>query len=362
MKTSRRHLFRTAGFTLVELLVALAIGLLLLAGLSMIFLNASEANREIQKTSQQIENGRYAIDVLSRDLRHAGFYGHLHEMAALGAAPDPCETSSVTALRNALPAAIQGFAAPDLATAPDISATTCDDKGLLTPDNLRPGSDVLVIRRADTQALLATDTAVLNEVYLQATGTQAEVQLGNGAAVGTNKASGGPSTLFLKNSVTPAPIRKLHVHVYFVAPCSVGTGTAGVCAPGDDSIPTLKRLELVAASGTTIMRLTPLVEGVEYLRVEYGVDTLPAAVNLATGFTGDSTIDLHTATPADWSQVIGAKVYVLARNTEPTTHHNDDKSYALGTTAVPASNDRFKRHVYAAAVRAMNPAGRREIP
>jgi len=169
--------------------------------------------------------------------------------------------------------------------------------------------------------------------------------------------SGGPSTLFLKNTTTPAPIRKLHVHVYFVAPCSVGSGPAGVCAPGDDSIPTLKRLELVAAAGATTMRLSPLVEGIEYLRVEYGVDSQPAIVNVATGLTGDSTIDLHTATPADWSQVIGAKVYVLARNTEPTTHHNDDKTYTLGATVVPATNDRFKRHVYAGAVRAMNPSG-----
>jgi type IV pilus assembly protein PilW len=362
MKKPHTSRHSSLGFTLVELLVALAVGLLLLAALSMIFLNASEANREIQKTSQQIENGRYAMDVLSRELRHAGFYGHLHEIPVVAAFFDPCETSNAAVLKDALSVAIQGFAAPDLATAADVSATTCDDKGLLTAANLRPGSDVLVVRRADTQALPPASIAVLNEVYLQATGTQSEVQFGNGAPVGSNKASGGPSTLFLKNSVTPAPIRKLHVRVYFVAPCSVGTGAAGVCAPGDDTIPTLKRLELVASGGATTMQLTPLVEGIEYLRVEFGVDSQPAAVNPATGLTGDSTIDLHTATPADWSQVIGAKVYVLARNNEPTTHHSDSKSYTLGTTVVPATNDRYKRHVYAAAVRAMNPAGRREIP
>jgi type IV pilus assembly protein PilW len=60
--------------------------------------------------------------------------------------------------------------------------------------------------------------------------------------------------------------------------------------------------------------------------------------------------------------VIAAKVYVLARNTDKTRGYTDDKTYLLGTTPVPARNDEYKRHVYAAAVRLANPAGRREIP
>lgn len=362
MKRIRKTNGRVSGFSMVELLVALAIGLLLLAGLSLIFLNSSEASRELQKTAQQIENGRYAIDILSRDVHHAGFYGHLHEMPALAGAPDPCETANAGALFSALAAGIQGYAAPDLVTVPDVTASTCDDKGFLPASNLLPGSDVLVIRRADTQPLLPADTAVVNEVYIQSTGTQGEVQFGNGAVVGNNKANGAPSIIFLKDGVTRAPIRKLRVHVYFVAPCSFGSGANGVCAAGDDTIPTLKRLELVSQGGATAMRLVPMVEGIEYLKVEHGVDNLPALVAPATGYVGDASVDAYTLTPADWSMVISAKVYALARNTERTPHHVDDKTYALGTTAVPAANDNFRRHVYAAAVRATNIAGRREIP
>ncbi len=362
MKRTRTPASRISGFSLVELLVSLAIGLLLLAGLSLIFINSSEANRELQKTAQQIENGRYAIDILTRNLRHAGFYGHLHELPILAAAPDPCETATAANLFNGLGAPIQGFAAPDLVTVPDVTATTCDDKGLLPASNLLPGSDVLVVRRADTQALLPADIAVNNEVYVQSTGILGEVQFGNGAAVGNNKADGNASVLFLKDGLTRAPIRKLHVHVYFVAPCSFGSGANGVCAGGDDTIPTLKRLELTSQGGATVMRLVPLVEGIEYFKVEYGVDNQPPAVNLTTGLTGDANVDAYTLTPANWSEVIAAKVYILARNTERTLHHTDDKSYTLGTTAVPAANDNFRRHVYASAVRAVNIAGRREIP
>ena len=59
--TMRGH----SGFSLVELMIAMTIGLLLLSGLAAIFVNSSDANRELQKTAQQIENGRYAIETVS---------------------------------------------------------------------------------------------------------------------------------------------------------------------------------------------------------------------------------------------------------------------------------------------------------
>jgi type IV pilus assembly protein PilW len=358
---------KCCGFSLVELMIAITIGLLLLAGMTLIFVNSSESNRELQKTAQQIENGRYAIDVISEDLRHAGFFGHLTLLPAAPAVlPDPCEIASTTSLYNALAYPVQGYRAPDLATVADVTATSCDDQALLTTANLKPGSDVLVIRRAATSALAATDVAATNEVYVQASASQGQVRFGNGAALGTNNASnngsGGASTLLLNNGTTAAPIRKLNVHVYFVAKCSVGSAANGSCQAGDDTIPTLKRLELLSESGATKMKLVPLVEGIEFMKLEYGTDTLPNVVNTATGLIGDATVDAYTATPADWTTVIAAKVFILARNTEATIGFLDDKTYALGTVAVPAFNDKFKRHSYSTQVHLMNPAGRREIP
>jgi len=369
---------KQSGLSLVELMIALTIGLLLLAGLTLIFVNSSEANRELQKTAQQVENGRYAIDIISQDLRLAGFYGHFYELpAAPGALPDPCEIASAAALQDALALPVQGYRAPNLTLRAVISATTCDDKGLLTDPNLKPGSDVLVIRRSDTNVLARPGgIATTNEFYVQATGIAAEVQVGNGAAIGaSNKANGAVSAYFLNDATTPAPIRKLHVHVYFVAPCSVGSASVtvngvvidGICTSADDTIPTLKRLELISLGGNATMRLVPLVEGVEFLKIEYGVDNSPGGTpDVDTGLTGDATVDgAYVATPAsldDWTKVIAAKIFVLARNTEPTTGFTDDKAYTLGLAAVPAANDPFRRHVYTAAVRLMNTSGRRERP
>ncbi|MDH3560062.1 MAG: prepilin-type N-terminal cleavage/methylation domain-containing protein, partial [Gammaproteobacteria bacterium] len=63
------------GFSLVELMVALVITLILLAGVAQIFLS-SKKSYAIQNTlGRQQETGRYAFDVLATDLRRAGFWG-----------------------------------------------------------------------------------------------------------------------------------------------------------------------------------------------------------------------------------------------------------------------------------------------
>lgn len=377
-----RTLLRQSGFSLIELMIASTIGLILLSGLALLFVNTSESNRELQKTSQQIENGRFAIDILSTNLRLAGFYGHLSSFSSIAAPatvpPDPCETGNVAALLSSAHYYVQAYPGTIHATTPasdaaaDVSGTSC---GALTAANLQPGSDVLVIRRADTNWLTATDTTTTNAFYIQASSSGAEIQLGSGGVIGNCpnavehcKATGNPnnSTLKLTNGAVPAPsapIRKFLVHVYFVARCSVGSdtvgGVAGVCRATDDGIPTLKRLELTS---TGTMTIVPLVEGIEYVKYVFGVDDTPAAVNAATLSKGDASVDSYVAAPGDWTSVVAAKVYVLARNTESTQGYTDNKTYAMGPFSVPARNDSVKRHVYATATHLSNPAGRREIP
>jgi type IV pilus assembly protein PilW len=362
-----------AGMSLMELMIALTIGLMLLSGLAAIFASSSDANRELQKTAAQIENGRFAIETISQDLRLAGFYGHLFDLGSIATPatvpPDPCESSNAAELLKDLWFPVQAYpgtigANPASDVRPNLSATSCGT--LLTNANLKAGSDVLVIRRADTNVLAATDVATSNVYYLQAASSGAEVQVGGGVAISDKKADGvTDSTLKLSNGVTPAPaapIRKLHVSVYFVAPCSVGTGSSGECtgAAGEDTIPTLKRLEL---SGVGTMSIVPLVEGIDYLKLDFGVDTSPSAISAETGYPGDATVDSYPpGGPADWTTVIAAKIYVLARNTLPTRDYVDNKTYTLGSAAVPARNDTYKRHVFSALTQLANPAGRREIP
>jgi type IV pilus assembly protein PilW len=112
----------------------------------------------------------------------------------------------------------------------------------------------------------------------------------------------------------------------------------------------------------------PLIEGIEALRFEYGIDTLGRnGLPISNTNPGDGSADDYvTCAPCDLGQlsnVVAVKIHVLARNLEATPGYKDTKTYQLGATPqIAAANDGFKRHVFSTTVRLINPSGRREMP
>ena len=334
------------GFSLVELMVALAIGLVLLTLLATVFANSSRSQKEITMAAQQVENGRYAIELLSEDLRHAGFYGPYFSLPAPTALTDPCSLA-LADLRTGIALPVQGY------DSPASSPLSCIDD-----DNFVAGTDILVIRRVST-VTTAAGSLVNNLVYLQSTAspnvaTNPVIDLGSSASSFNLQIRNG------SGANVAAPIRKLETHIYFIAPCSTPTGSGNTkCTSTDDGgtpIPTLKRLELsVDSSGNTAMVTYPLVEGIQNLQFEYGIDT-----DSDGGPNGSSTTDPGAA--PNWQNVMAGRLYLLARNTQPSAGYIDNKTYNLGGTTVSAPGDNYRRHLYTAAVRVKNQSERRDTP
>ena len=67
------HLRRTAGVTLLELMIAMFIALLTSAAVFSLFLGQSRAMRQSQETVEIHDNVRVALDMMGRDLRSSGF-------------------------------------------------------------------------------------------------------------------------------------------------------------------------------------------------------------------------------------------------------------------------------------------------
>src|SRR3990172_12930451 len=63
------------GLSLVELMVAISVGLILLAGVLQIFISSKQTYRVNDALARLQENGRYAMYLLSKDIRMAGFTG-----------------------------------------------------------------------------------------------------------------------------------------------------------------------------------------------------------------------------------------------------------------------------------------------
>jgi len=372
---------RSGGFSLIELMISMVISMLIAGALAIVFMKVGETNREQFKASQQIENGRFAVDLMGNDLRHAGYYGEFGgrpSASAFGALPDPCDLTllpagNITAATTTSPLAfhVQGYNAAALTTALTIP-TACQT--WIDSDSLKAGSDMLVVRRLDTVPLIDLEaspartsaTPTNGAIYAQTTTDTMSLQSGGGTAIDKDKtATGATSTLLRKDytqaatgtpSLRPtiaANIRQLHVHVYYVSTCRKGTGTNGKCASTDDSIPTLKRLELTASGGAATMTVVPLVEGVEFMKIRYGNDS-----------SLDGTADSYTAAPAltEWQNIVQVDLRIVARNLDTSTS-TDPKSYDLGSslTYTPTGAAAYyKRHLFSQQVYITNVGGPRE--
>ncbi|HYF58721.1 MAG TPA: PilW family protein [Burkholderiaceae bacterium] len=321
---------RAAGFSLIELMIAMAVGLGLVAAVSLMFASTRGARAELERTGRMVDNGRYAQDLLAEDLRLAGYWGELPLATFATVVPDPCAT---------VPAAL-GWRAAAPATVPAPVVGHGDGAEPIPeclPDRL-PGTDVVVVRR------VATDTTPLGALaagapYLQASRCPSDVEP---FAMATTAAG-----LPLRNANCTGPIdpRGLVVRLYYVARCND-------C--GRDAVPTLKRAELRAER----LVVVPLVEGVENLRVDHGFDV-----------DGDGVADRYLRGRSgvagqaddDWGNVVAVRVHLLVRTAELPVGHVDRATYRLGLSGeVGPFGDGFKRTAFASAVRLVNPAGRRE--
>lgn len=311
-------------------MVGMTLSLFIAAALGTLMANMSRAHTELDRSSRQIENGRYAIDLLTEEIRLAGFYGDVRQAGAIYSTPEPCATSIANLGWSAAPITVP------------------------LPLEGRSGSgDVpsCVTSHQDATALL-----VLHRLSTERTAVASVA--GGGAFVQTSQCAVDPfmpplvisssqADFFLQNLAcdTINPVRRYLSRIYYVASCSD-------CAR--DTIPTLKRLEYRDGA----LQETALAEGIEEIQFEYGFDTdgngVPDEFLTALDGVEDSAAN-------DWSNVMAVRVWVLSRTTEETRGYTDVKTYQLGAHGTRGPfNDLFKRRVHTTTVRLNNPAGWRE--
>lgn len=331
--------YRQRGLSLIELMISLTLGLIILSALGGMLVSQTRIRAELDISSRVINNGTYAIELLADGLKLAGYYDALDPttLSLPAAMPDPCSTASADIV-GALRLHVQGY---DAATSASVIGSPPSCVSSVTA-GLKPGSDIVVIRRADTATAIDPTAATVGTHYLQASLCPNDPDI---YRLGTNPAM---FTLRQKNclvsSTAPyALVRPFHVEIYFVDANHV----AG------DGIPTLKKVTLQngAFSGAI-----PLVEGIEFLQVDYGLDANNDGV-------AESFSSCSACTVADWASVVSVKLSVVAKSQEGTRGYVNDKVFSLGSAGtVGPFNDAFKRNGYYQLVRLVNPAARRELP
>jgi type IV pilus assembly protein PilW len=282
---------KQSGFTLIELMISLSLGVAISWVVLDVSLNAMRNSRDIIATGDVIEKGVYLGDLLKREIKHAGFYGRITS-ANVVLSPNSPQTDwcTVTPTKRHLTTPVFGL---------NNKTSLCTDTGLLVD------SDVLMIRRASTA--VAPRLLVAAQHYIQSNFD--DVILATGVAANF--------TLTGMDGTTLAPIHEFYQDVYYV-----------------DSDKNFKRRRLVNGE----IEDEPLIEGVDDFQVQYGIDT-----------DADNIADTFTTTPlsndySGWQNVKTVTVSLLISG--ETVSQPDAKTYQYADKTNGPFNDKRKRRLF----------------
>lgn len=324
MNVIRRASFRAprAGFSLVELMIAIVLGALVVAGLINVLMANRQAYHLQEANNYNQQNMRFAMDRIGWSLRQASFWGGVTPSQIIGSpAVSGTKGSCTAAWTLDVSNAVYGY--DGTSTATGFPVTDCVDAA-----NYVGGSDVLVVRYADTDAVpwSAATVPTLNtkQIYLETrAGSYGVLFAGNYLKqLPFTDGSGAPQQ--------GSYIYPYAIEMYYLRPCSDTDGAADCSAASDGGhpIPTLMRMRL-DSTGTLINE--PVVEGVEQLQFEYGLRD-PAAVN------GDPVPvkykNAKSMAATDWPNVIAVRIgYVLRSQTRDTAVPHSFDSHSTDVTS-----------------------------
>lgn len=383
------------GLSLIELMIAMLIGLLLILGVLQVF-SASRVSYQLSEgMSRTQENSRFAIDMLQRDIRMAGHFGCISDQALNPWGKPSTFASSFennagvppteSALRFDL--SIQGFDAQGSAPGDSLTllATPTAGGGVYTPAlpadvqtaigaRLIPGSDVLALRYllpegvpvtevsgSTNQPGLKFETAKWDILRNGMTSpglfgisdcTQAQVFQANTAAAGLVKmgaaANNRVATFKTALSGSQMMLYRAESVVYFI-----GRNDAGR--------PSLYRARFNAPPGGALTHeLMEVVEGIENMQLLYGVDRRGLASGRYSGVIDHQSTAQQIAAggangnPAGWRNVGLVQVGLLASSPEHSASRRPDNNLSMLGVSYTLPTDARYRAVYETTVALRN--------
>ena len=326
----------SSGLTLVELVVAMAIGSFLVVGAITVFNQGQAAFRVNESSARLQENARLALAILESDVRMAGYFGLTSRASVIvnkASATEPIPAD--LAVRNDCG---QNWAidldAPVSGANNGFDWGTCEPYGRANAD-----ADTFVVRRA-SEAPTPADELRAGTLYLQS------ARYG----VGLIFTSGSP----MDYSLPPPGSRsfRLVTRGYYISEHS------SLDEPGNP-VPSLRVKTLAGGSRGPGIVDREVLPGVEDLQVQFGVDTDPVghagrgSINRYVN-PGDPIIDPNTSAYLPEARVLTVRVWLRLRAELPEQGFVDTREYVYADQLHPAMNDRFRRLVVTRTIRLRN--------
>jgi len=316
---------RIAGVTLIELMVAMAIGSFLMIGAMTVFMQSRTTFRVNESVSRLQENARFVLDALEPDIRMTSYFGLTTRANKV--------QNRATQLQ-AVPAGLgvggdcgQNWTI-DVATEVEGTNNGYGWGCQAFQGAPQPLADTLVIRRAseDPIPILQAGTMYLQSARFR----DGQLFVGVGVPPG-----------FL-----PAPASQTHqlmVNGYYVSQNS------SLDTPGNP-VPSLRMKTLVGGAFGPRIVDQEVLPGVEDFQIQFGVDTdlLGTATRGSVNrYVSPGNPILNPLNPAfiPDAQVLSVRIWVRVRAERPENGFIDTTNYIYADQNVPAPNDQFRRTI-----------------
>jgi type IV pilus assembly protein PilW len=329
---------KQTGFSLVELMVGMVLGLMLIAGAVSIYLASKRSYVEVEQVAALTESARFAEQLIGDSLRHAGFFGEV--------SPSSIERDSSHA---DMARDCDGLDGLGLAKAHNLNqfvyAETATSNSVLgCIDDAMPDTDVLVIKHVASQPY--TDGP--RDSFDPNDPSHGDGVIDTPGPLQNNK------TYVLTNNITGVMFDGNDT----VPSAAVPDGTAWeyqyeVFYIRDAAIPQLSRKTL-SWTGTAMEipdESEDIAEGVENLRVLLGYSSGPS------GEVDTYKTPTEVTATGNWSNVQSVEVFMLTRSATRDVQYTDTKTYQIGgdpNDPVGPLNDNYRRLISHASVSLRN--------
>jgi type IV pilus assembly protein PilW len=334
------------GVSLVEIMIAVVIGLLLMAGVGQIYISSKQTYRLQDAQSRMQENARYALELLSNDIRIAGYSGcaNLNSITPNVIANPPIIALTATSALSgynasgsswnpALSSTLSGLSKPPLAGTDAITVQFSQGCGTHLKGNMSAVSDGIPIMAPNTCSISAGNALMVSDC------TAADVFRATSVS-----SSGSTQTIahsnFNNTSINLSKTYQSDAEIF------IFTSRSYYIANGAGGQPALWRLDNNTATGSD--NPVELVEGVENMQILYGEDTDNDRVPNRY-FTVNSVGNL--------ANVVAVRLSLLIRAPDDNLLHAA-QTYNYNGVTCPGSagcpTDRRLRHVFTTTINLRN--------
>lgn len=338
------------GFSLVELLVAMGLGLFLMAGVSQVYVSSKQSFRVQDALSRIQENGRFAMDQMLRDIRGAGYKGACVSKEDVFVNTLDTGSSSTAYLTN-FSMGIQGYEYATSAWSPTLDVTISG-----ASPAPQAGSDIFTVRGAVGGAI------PVGTPYMGT--SSADIKADNAGSLKQGQiifiCDGSAASIFQITNANPTSGSVVHNMGNAVSPGNATKNLGHSYGANSEmtalSTSTYYLAPALSGIGSALWRLTDgnapveVIDGVQDMQITYGVDS-------DADHTSNSYLkaDAVTALTNGWTNVISVRITLLLRSPDDNITPAKTPYIYNATTTTPT--DFRARRVFTSTVTLRNRNG-----